>query len=34
MGKPKGKTRLGRPGRIWEDNINTDLKGIGWKGVN
>ena len=24
-GKPKGKKRLGRPRRRWEDNIRLDL---------
>ena len=28
-GKPAGKTPLGRPRRIWEDNIRTDLEEIG-----
>ena len=30
VGKPKGKKPLGRPRRRWEDNIETDLKTIGW----
>jgi hypothetical protein len=25
MGKPEGKRPLGRPRRIWEDNIKMDL---------
>jgi hypothetical protein len=25
VGKPKGKRSLGRPTRMWEDNIKTDL---------
>ena len=31
MGKPEGKRPLGRPRRIWEDNIEMDLqeKGCG-----
>ena len=28
-GKPTGKRPLGRPRRIWEDNIRIDLKEIG-----
>jgi hypothetical protein len=26
MGKPEGKRPLGRPRRMWEDNIKMDLK--------
>jgi hypothetical protein len=26
MGKPEGKTPLGRPRRRWEDNIKMDLQ--------
>jgi hypothetical protein len=26
VGKPEGKTLLGRPRRIWEDNIKMDLQ--------
>ena len=25
---------LGRPGRIWENNIRMDLKDIGWEGID
>ena len=28
-GKPTGKRPLGRPRRIWEDNIRMDVKEIG-----
>ena len=28
-GKPAGKRPLGRPRRIWEDNISMDLKELG-----
>ena len=28
-GKPTGKRHLGRPRRIWEDNIRMDLEEIG-----
>ena len=29
MGKPEGKTPLGRPRRRWEDNIKMDLQKVG-----
>jgi hypothetical protein len=29
---PEGMRQLGRPGHRWEDNINMDLKGIGYQG--
>jgi hypothetical protein len=29
MGKPEGKRPLGRPRRIWEDNIEMDLQEVG-----
>jgi hypothetical protein len=28
MGKPDGKKPLGRPRRMWEDNINMDLQEV------
>jgi len=34
VGRPKGKTPLGRPGHMWEDNIKMDLREIGINGVN
>jgi hypothetical protein len=34
VGKPEGKTPLGRPRRRWEDNIKMDLKEIGWGGMD
>ena len=34
VGKPKGKTPLGRPRQRWEDNIEMGLKEIGWEGEN
>jgi hypothetical protein len=34
VGKPEGKTTLGRPKRRWKDNIRMDLKEIGWKAVD
>jgi hypothetical protein len=30
VGKPEGKTPLGRPRRRWEDGIRMDLREIGW----
>jgi hypothetical protein len=33
MGKPEGKRPLGRPGSRWEDNIEVDLKEVGWGGM-
>jgi hypothetical protein len=34
VGKPEGKTSLGRPRRRWVDNIKMDLKEIGWDGMD
>jgi hypothetical protein len=34
VGKPEGKTPLGRPRRWWVDNIKTDLREIGWRGMD
>jgi hypothetical protein len=31
VGKPKGKRRLERPRRRWEDGIKMDLRKIGWE---
>jgi hypothetical protein len=33
MGKPEGKTPLGRPRRRWEDGIRMDLREISWLSV-
>jgi hypothetical protein len=30
MGKPEGKTPLGRPRRRWVDNIRIDFGEVGW----
>jgi hypothetical protein len=30
VGRPEGKTPLGRPRRRWEDGIRRDLTEIGW----
>jgi len=35
VGKPEGKTPLGRPRRSWKDNIKMDLQKVGcgvWTG--
>jgi len=29
VGKPEGKTPLGRPRRRWEDNVKRDLQEVG-----
>jgi hypothetical protein len=34
VGKPEGKTPLGRPRRRWADNIKLDLREIGWGGMH
>ena len=34
VGKPEGKSPLGRPRLIWEDNINMELQEVGWRGVD
>jgi hypothetical protein len=34
VGKPEGKRPLGRPRCRWMDNIKTDLRGIGWGGMD
>jgi hypothetical protein len=34
LGKPEGKKSLGRPRRGWVDNINMDLRGKGWYGLD
>jgi hypothetical protein len=34
VGKPEGKTPLGRPRRRWVDNIKMDLKEIRWYGMD
>jgi hypothetical protein len=33
VGKPEGKTPLGRPKRRLVDNIKMDLREIGWDGM-
>jgi hypothetical protein len=34
VGKPKGKTPLGRLRLRWEDNIKMDLRDIKWGGMD
>jgi hypothetical protein len=34
VGKPEGKRPLGRYRYKWEDNINMDLREIGWSGMD
>jgi hypothetical protein len=34
VGKPEGKSPLGRPRRRWVANIKMDLRGIGRDGVD
>jgi hypothetical protein len=33
VGKPEGKSPLGRPRRRWDDGIKMDLREIVWGGV-
>jgi hypothetical protein len=34
VGKLEGRRPLGRPRRRWEDNLKTDLREIGWGGMD
>jgi hypothetical protein len=34
VGKPEGKRPLGRPKHRWEDNVEMDLREIGWEDAN
>jgi hypothetical protein len=34
VGKSEGKTQLGRPKRIWVDNIRMHLGEVGWGDVD
>jgi hypothetical protein len=34
VGNPEEKRPLGRPGRRWVDNIQMDLREIGWDGMD
>jgi hypothetical protein len=31
MGKPEGRRSLERPRRRWENNIEIDLREVGWR---
>ena len=33
MGKPEGKTPLGRPRRRWEENVKLDFQEVGCGGM-
>jgi hypothetical protein len=34
VGKPEGKRRRGRPRHRWWDNIDINLREIGWEGMD
>jgi hypothetical protein len=34
VGKPEGKRPLGRRRRSWEDNIEMDIRAVGWNDVD
>ena len=34
VGKPEGKSPLGRPRRTWKDNIKMDLQEVGCVGMD
>jgi transposase InsO family protein len=34
VGKPEGRRPIGRPRRMWVDNIRMDLGEVGWGGVD
>jgi hypothetical protein len=34
VGKPEGKIPLGRPRRMWMDNIKMDCREIEWGGMD
>jgi hypothetical protein len=34
MGKPEGNRPLGGPRRRWVDNIEMELREIGWSGID
>jgi hypothetical protein len=34
VGRPEGRRPLGRPRRRWEDNIEMDLREVGWGGMD
>jgi hypothetical protein len=34
VGRPEGRTPLGRPKHRWEDDIKMDLQEVGWGGTD
>jgi hypothetical protein len=34
VGRPEGRRSLGRPRRRWDDNIEMELREVGWEGVD
>jgi hypothetical protein len=34
VGRPEGRSPLGRPRHRWEDNIKMDLQEVGWRGMD
>jgi hypothetical protein len=34
VGRPEGKRSIGRPRNRWVDNININLREIGWSGMD
>jgi hypothetical protein len=34
VGRTEGRRTLGRPRRIWEDNIKMDIQEMGWVGTD
>jgi len=34
VGKPEGKSPIGRPRRRWEDNIKMDFQEVGCRGMD
>jgi hypothetical protein len=34
VGRPEGRSPLGRPTRRWVDNIKMDLQEVGWEGMD
>jgi hypothetical protein len=34
VGKPERKRPIGRPRRMWEENIRMDLGEVGWGGMD
>jgi len=34
VGKPEGRRPLGRPKRLWEQNIKIEVTEVGWGGMD